>query len=154
VANRINCELENWGIYRKQKVSGKWSSVLIGWSDEVNTHGLNHRANRTQTRSHRPWKGPYCVQGRTGHWFSGTQFILLATCLLAGSCWNYFFDPEDGGDMFLRNVGSTQQTTQRHTPEDDTLHNHSCENLKSYNKYTCSEPISELKAVVRYSIGS
>jgi hypothetical protein len=25
--------------------------------------------------------------------------------LLAGSCWNYFFDPEDGGDMFLRNVG-------------------------------------------------
>jgi hypothetical protein len=29
----------------------------------------------------------------------------LATCLLAGSCWNYFFGPEDGGDMFLRNVG-------------------------------------------------
>jgi hypothetical protein len=29
----------------------------------------------------------------------------LATCLLAGSCWNFFFDPEDGGDMFLRNVG-------------------------------------------------
>jgi hypothetical protein len=26
-------------------------------------------------------------------------------CLLAGSCWNYFFDPEDGGDIFLRNVG-------------------------------------------------
>jgi hypothetical protein len=29
----------------------------------------------------------------------------LATCLLAGSCWNVFFDPEDGGDTFLRNVG-------------------------------------------------
>jgi hypothetical protein len=26
----------------------------------------------------------------------------------------------------------TQQTTQRHIPEDDILHNHSCENLKSY----------------------
>jgi hypothetical protein len=25
-----------------------------------------------------------------------------------------------------------QQTTRRHTPEDDTLHNHCCENLKSY----------------------
>jgi hypothetical protein len=27
---------------------------------------------------------------------------------------------------------ATQQTTQRHIPEDDTLHNHLCENLKSY----------------------
>jgi hypothetical protein len=26
-----------------------------------------------------------------------TPCTLLATCLLAGSCWNYFFDPEDGG---------------------------------------------------------
>jgi hypothetical protein len=25
-----------------------------------------------------------------------------------------------------------QQTTRRHIPEDDTLHNHRCENLKSY----------------------
>jgi hypothetical protein len=27
---------------------------------------------------------------------------------------------------------ATQQTTRRHIPEDDTLHNHCCENLKSY----------------------
>jgi hypothetical protein len=27
----------------------------------------------------------------------------------------------------------TQRTTRRHIPEDDTLHNHRCENLKSYN---------------------
>jgi hypothetical protein len=26
----------------------------------------------------------------------------------------------------------TQQTTRRHIPENDTLHNHRCENLKSY----------------------
>jgi hypothetical protein len=26
----------------------------------------------------------------------------------------------------------TQRTTRRHTPEDDTLHNHRCENLRSY----------------------
>jgi hypothetical protein len=38
---------------------------------------------------------------------------LLATCLLAGFCWTYFFDPEDGGYMLLRNVGwnSTDYTT-------------------------------------------
>jgi hypothetical protein len=28
--------------------------------------------------------------------------------------------------------GATQHTTRRHIPEDDTLHNHRCENLKSY----------------------
>jgi hypothetical protein len=28
--------------------------------------------------------------------------------------------------------GTTQGTTQRHIPKDDTLHNHRCENLKSY----------------------
>jgi hypothetical protein len=33
--------------------------------------------------------------------------------------------------MFLRNVGYNS-TTRRHIPEDDTLHNYSCENLKSY----------------------
>jgi hypothetical protein len=27
---------------------------------------------------------------------------------------------------------ATHQTTRRHIPEDDTLHNHRCENLKSY----------------------
>jgi hypothetical protein len=30
--------------------------------------------------------------------------------------------------------GATQQTTRRHIPEDDTLHNHRCENLKSYER--------------------
>jgi hypothetical protein len=28
---------------------------------------------------------------------------------------------------------ASQRTTRRHDPEDDTLHNHRCENLKSYN---------------------
>jgi hypothetical protein len=30
--------------------------------------------------------------------------------------------------------GATQRTTRRHIPEDDTLHNHRCENLKSYSR--------------------
>jgi hypothetical protein len=29
----------------------------------------------------------------------------------------------------------SQQTTRRHIPEDDTLHNHRCENLNSYTKH-------------------
>jgi hypothetical protein len=29
----------------------------------------------------------------------------------------------------------TQRTTRRYIPEDDTLHNHRCENLKSYKKH-------------------
>jgi hypothetical protein len=35
---------------------------------------------------------------------SPLSFNLPATCLLAGLL-KLFFDPEDGGDMFLRNVG-------------------------------------------------
>jgi hypothetical protein len=42
----------------------------------------------------------------------------------------YFFDLEDAGNMFLRNVCDTQRTTRRYIPEDSTLHNHRCENLK------------------------
>jgi hypothetical protein len=30
--------------------------------------------------------------------------------------------------------GTTQRTTRRHIPEEDTLQNHRCENLKSYIK--------------------
>jgi hypothetical protein len=32
------------------------------------------------------------------------QVALLATCFIAGFLLDVFFDPEDGGDMFLRNV--------------------------------------------------
>jgi hypothetical protein len=34
-----------------------------------------------------------------------------------------------------------QRTTRRYLPEDGTLHNHRCENLKSYidNQYVCSK---------------
>jgi hypothetical protein len=40
--------------------------------------------------------------------------------------------PVNGGDMFFRNVNRFEGTTQRYIPEDRTLHNHRCENLKSY----------------------
>jgi hypothetical protein len=52
----------------------------------------------------------------------------------AGFCIGLFFNPEDGGNIFLRKVGfDFAQTTRRYIPEDRTLHNHRCENLK-FNK--------------------
>jgi hypothetical protein len=41
-----------------------------------------------------------------------------------------FFYPEDGGDTFLRNVGSPK-FKRRNIPEDGILLSHRCENLKS-----------------------
>jgi hypothetical protein len=38
------------------------------------------------------------------------------------SWWIYCFDPEDGSDMFLRNLGWPSTTTRRYIPEDCTLH--------------------------------
>jgi hypothetical protein len=35
----------------------------------------------------------------------GASRAVLATCFHAGFLLNLFFNPEDGGDMFLRNVG-------------------------------------------------
>jgi hypothetical protein len=72
----------------------------------------------------------------------------LSTCLRAGSCWNYVFDHEDGGDSFFETSVAAQQTTRRHIPEDDTPHNHRCENLKSYKPKAClpSVPGSSTKA--------
>jgi hypothetical protein len=58
------------------------------------------------------WDMMPCSPSSFNRCFGGTyrlhlhsiHYILLATCLLAGFCWTYFFDPEDWGDMFLRNV--------------------------------------------------
>jgi hypothetical protein len=40
--------------------------------------------------------------------------------------------------MFLRNVVDFQRTIGRYIPEDSTLHNHRCENLKSCMFIICS----------------
>jgi hypothetical protein len=42
-----------------------------------------------------------------------------------------FFYPEDGGDKFVRNLGS-HGSTRRHIPEDGILHSHRREILKSH----------------------
>jgi hypothetical protein len=54
---------------------------------------------------------------------------VLATCFHAGFLLGLFFDPEDGGNIFLLNVSSL--TTDYMTLHPRTLHNQYCENLKS-----------------------
>jgi hypothetical protein len=45
-----------------------------------------------------------------------------SACHLLARCFaELLYDPEDGGDTFLRKVGTTQRTTRRHIPEGDTL---------------------------------
>jgi hypothetical protein len=54
--------------------------------------------------------------------FGGTYCrALLSTCSHIGILLSLFFNPEDGGSMFLRNVIDFQQATQRYIPEDNTL---------------------------------
>jgi hypothetical protein len=43
----------------------------------------------------------------------------------------------------------TQRTTRRHIPEDYTLHNHRCENLKSYNNIGLDKDF-EMGAMAHY----
>jgi hypothetical protein len=56
--------------------------------------------------------GPLRVNRRFGtayrlhlHGRKISRAAVLATCFHAGFLLDIFFDPEDGGDMFLRNVG-------------------------------------------------
>jgi hypothetical protein len=52
-----------------------------------------------------------------------------------------FFDPEMEAICSSETSVASQQTTRRHIPEDDTLHNHCCGNLKSYNiLFVCNCP--------------
>jgi hypothetical protein len=45
------------------------------------------------------------------------------------------FDIQNAGDMFLRSNGSLSMVYMALHPIDRTLHNHLCENLKSYTHY-------------------
>jgi hypothetical protein len=51
------------------------------------------------------WDITPCSPLKVNRRFGGIYSLLLATCFYAGFLLGLFFDPEDGGDMFLRNVG-------------------------------------------------
>jgi hypothetical protein len=56
------------------------------------------------------WYKMPCSPLKVNQRFGGTYYIhlqeaLLTTCVHAGISFGLFFDPEDGGDIFLRNVG-------------------------------------------------
>jgi hypothetical protein len=85
---------------------------------------------------------------------NATSQILLATCLLA-----VFFAKLIASTLKMEAIYSseasveTQRTTWRHIPEDDTLHNHHCENLKSYTECSSYTPIKiwSRNVTVQYS---
>jgi hypothetical protein len=57
---------------------------------------------------------------------------LLATCFQAGFLLGLFFDHEDGVEIFLRKFSDFLRNIRRYILEHKTLHNHCCENLRSY----------------------
>jgi hypothetical protein len=64
----------------------------------------------------------------------GRRIVQFATCLLAGLL-NYSSTLKMEAIRSSETSGTNLRTTRRHIPEDDTLHNHRCENLKSYDVY-------------------
>jgi hypothetical protein len=57
---------------------------------------------------------------------------LLATWLMMVSCLTSSLNLKMKATCFSENSVGFQRTTPRYIPEDRTLHNHRCENLKSY----------------------
>jgi hypothetical protein len=104
-------------ISRRVSSSGMWRRVVCWVATDGGTYRLHLQGQRNN----------FSKNQQVSWWLSPSQ----ATCLFAGFYWNYFFDPKDGGDFSSETSDATQQTTRRHIPEDDTLHNHRCENLKS-----------------------
>jgi hypothetical protein len=72
-----------------------------------------------------------------------TLVTLLQTCprnvlqgsaccfLVAGYLLGVLADPEDGGSTFFPNAVEFYEITRHHIPEDNSLHSHHCEVLKS-----------------------
>jgi hypothetical protein len=59
--------------------------------------------------------------------------VLLTTYFHAGFLFGLLFSPENGADVFLRNVDWLSTDCTALYPRKSTLHNYHCENLKSYN---------------------
>jgi hypothetical protein len=65
--------------------------------------------------------GGTCHLHLQGQIISQARYQVVA-CFHAGFLHGLFFDPEDGGDMFLRMSVDFKRTTRRYIPEDRALH--------------------------------
>jgi hypothetical protein len=65
----------------------------------------------------------------------GGKVALFETSFHAGFLFGLFFDPEDGGNMILETSVDFQRSTRFHILVDSSLHNHRCEDLKSYSGF-------------------
>jgi hypothetical protein len=90
----------------------------------------SHReaAERSSARRVFRWKSTDVSDEHIASIFSAFMLVSSST---------FFFDDEDWGDMFLRNVG-------RYIAEDITIHNHQCESLRSYMNLKYSSAILSL----------
>jgi hypothetical protein len=60
------------------------------------------------------------------------------------------FDPEGGGDIFLRNVGWLSTDYKVHIPENNTLHNNLRENFEAYAEKIFSFHVSTFNIQIGY----
>jgi hypothetical protein len=83
----------------------------------------------------------YRIWGR--HSDSYEKFYILramfATCFQIVFLLSLFFDPEDGDNMLLRNVGWISTTTLRYTAEGRPLHNHMSLFVLPFTKLSVTE---------------
>jgi hypothetical protein len=131
--NIIPCNLVGWKSTNnlEEHVASIFQVEQVGWKARpVPWRGKTHGQKPTVLYS---LCELYKIQFQYNviHVWINSSLALLATCLHVGFLLGLFFNPEDGGDMFLRNI-DFQHTTQHYIPEDRPLHNNLCENSKSF----------------------
>jgi hypothetical protein len=79
-------------------------SIIIWDMTPCSPSSFNRRFGGTYHLHHQGRKNRFSKPASKLHSGGYEEYHLLgSSCLLV--CWTYFFDPENGGDMFLRNVG-------------------------------------------------
>jgi hypothetical protein len=78
---------------------------------------------------------PAVMNNLGGTYEAETEFCLPPAFKLV-SCSAYCFDPKVEAICSSKTSVDTKRTTGRYIPKDGTLHNHRCENLKSYILYS------------------